>query len=468
MIASRIETFKKVSHFSRKMSVLYMTGDKAKEAYSPISPYIDLKSAFSDDKKMKQNLKFRDSKINFTETREKYNNFNKMFVEKQNLEKLREETSSQLKTLQKSNPNGKFFSSQLFSEVGLKKILLDTKINILKEKGKQLRNDLHNLKESLYSIENDFIEHFLELPNELSPQCPTNEHERVIFRSGEKLSQAGIKISHLDHPSVKFNNKMNYYLLNDVSAFEMDFSYQCFDKFVENGFSPITNADFTKRVLTEAFGSRTTKYENIIEDVPQVNYLQLTGCGSVESFLGYLAKLTVFPSVFPLKFVSIGKSYQTPSSEEEGVFSAQQSNRVQVLTCYENQSDGDLIMDDILNNAANLLKVLNVHFKIVYLSARELEQAESLCASIQMYSPNYEKYFEIGRISDFKDYVSKRMLFNFKQNKNINFGNLVGGTVVNTTRLAMILIENGKLLKGTSKKETSSKGSIETFKELFS
>ncbi|KAL5284501.1 hypothetical protein ACFFRR_006658 [Megaselia abdita] len=443
MITRKIETVRKISQFSRKMSVLYMTGDKAKDAYSPISPYIDLKSVFTDEKKMAQNLKSRNSTINFSETMEKYQKFNKMFVEKQSLEKLRDEISLELKSLQKTNSS-------------------DTKIDVLKEKGKQLRIDLHNLKETLYPIESDFIEHFLELPNELSNQCPTNEHERVVFRFGDKLDSP--KINHLDHPSVNFNNKFSYYLLDDVAAFEMDFSYQCFDKFVENGYSPVTNADFTKRVLTEAFGSDQAKYENIIEDVPQVNFLQLTGCGSMESFLGYFAKLSVFPSVFPLKLVSMGKSYETPKTENEGVFSAQQSNRVQELTCYENSRDRDLIMDDVLNNVANLLKSLGAHFKIVYLPVRELQQAESLCASIQMYSPYYEKYFEVGRISDYKDYISKRILFNFKDKKDIYFGNMIGGTVVNTSRLAMILIENGKLLDGVVKKKEDS---IKTFKNLF-
>lgn len=108
MITRKIESFKKVSQLSRKMSVLYMTGDKARDAYSPISPYIDLKAVFSDEKKMEQNLKSRNSTINFTETLEKYNKFNKMFMEKQGLENLRDEISSELKSLQKSKANGKF------------------------------------------------------------------------------------------------------------------------------------------------------------------------------------------------------------------------------------------------------------------------------------------------------------------------------------------------------------------------
>lgn len=329
-----------------------------------------------------------------------------------------------------------------------------------------MRNDLHILKESLYPIENDFIEHFLELPNQLSPQCPTNEHERIIFRCGEKLQTS--PIHHLDHHSVIFNDKFNYYLLNEAANFDKDFSYRCFDKFIENGYSAITNADFTKRVMTEAFGSHTTKYENITEDIPQVNYLQLTGCGSVESFLGYFAKLSVFPSVFPIKLVSMGKSYETSESKGQGIYSAQQSNRVQVLTCYENSSDSDLIMDEILNNIVNFYKHLDTYFKIVYLPARELQPAESLCASIQMFSPYYEKYFEIGRISDYKNFISKRMLFNHKENKQFYFGNMIGGTVVNTSRLAMILIENGKTLDLAVEKEKIDKDSIKTFKNLFS
>lgn len=85
-----------------------MTGDKAKDAYSPISPYIDLKSVFSDEQQMEQNLKFRNSRINFSETMEKYSKFNKMFGKKQSLEKHRDEISSELKSLQKSKATGKF------------------------------------------------------------------------------------------------------------------------------------------------------------------------------------------------------------------------------------------------------------------------------------------------------------------------------------------------------------------------
>lgn len=113
MITSKIKALSSISKLSRKMSVLYMTGDKAKDAYSPISPYIDLKSVFSDEKSIKDNLKFRNSNINFTEFMNKYHKFNKMFMEKQNLEKLRDDVSSQLKSLQKSSNSGIFFPTTL-------------------------------------------------------------------------------------------------------------------------------------------------------------------------------------------------------------------------------------------------------------------------------------------------------------------------------------------------------------------
>lgn len=344
--------------------------------------------------------------------------------------------------------------------------LADSQIESLKEKGKEVRNSLHILRDSLYPIESDFIEQFLELPNELDPRCPLNEHERVLFRFGEKLN-VNDKVNHLDYKSVKFTNKFNYYFLDDVAAFDFEFSYKCFDHFLNQNYSPITNADFTKRVLTEAFGSQISKYEKIQEEPIQVNFQQLTGCGSIESFLGYFAKLTTFPSMFPIKLVSMGKSYEKSKSPiDEGVYNANQSNRVQMLICHNSQNS-DLIMEEILNNIVDIYKTLNIHFKIVYLPAKDLEASEALCASIQMYSPYYEKYFEIGRISDYKNYISKRMLFNIKENKNIYFGNMIGGTIVNTSRLAMILIENGKELRLKDMVEANDQ-TMSDFKKIFS
>lgn len=102
----KLKVLRSIRQFRRGMSVLYMTGDKAKEAYSPISPYIDFKSTLSDHKTMEDNLKFRKSSINFTETLSKYIEFNKMFEKKQSLEKLRNEISLQLKSLPNSTFNG--------------------------------------------------------------------------------------------------------------------------------------------------------------------------------------------------------------------------------------------------------------------------------------------------------------------------------------------------------------------------
>ncbi|CAD6993758.1 unnamed protein product [Ceratitis capitata] len=61
--------------FRRSISALYITGDKAKNNYAPLQPYMDFEGTFKDLAPLEESIKARKMQINLDEMRVKYTKY---------------------------------------------------------------------------------------------------------------------------------------------------------------------------------------------------------------------------------------------------------------------------------------------------------------------------------------------------------------------------------------------------------
>ncbi|XP_055851793.1 serine--tRNA synthetase-like protein Slimp [Episyrphus balteatus] len=440
----------KALNLRRYISVLYLTGDKAKENYVPLVPYMDFQKRLDDLSLLKENTKRRGLNVDLESLKTKYEHYLHLQNEKANLEQAREEISKKMKKIDKDSDN--------------------QAIDELKTNGIALRNALKTIKESIYPVEEDFIQQFLHLPNELHKKCPQGNEEALIYRNSLPPQDSSPELSHLKRTDlIHYQDRDSYYLLDDAAQFELDCTHLCRDLFVRNDFVSMTNPDFTRKVLMEANLTPSDRYQGVYEEDQRhhLNSAFLTGGGSFESFLGHLAKLFVYPSVLPLRMVSSGRQYNSKEGipSEMGLYSAIQSNSVQTLVASSSLEEADRQMDEILNLAVDFYKGLGLHFKIVFVKPSALTPSESLRASIQVYSPAYSKYMEVGSVSHYLDFVSQRILFNTKDKKETKFLHLVGGPIVQSSILIAAMIENQVPL--SVPQNCKQKTQVEVFKSLF-
>lgn len=458
---------------TRKVSALYITGDKARENYVTIQPYLDFKGTFERKELLEASIKGRKMTTELNQVHNMFENYKEAVKAIDNVGKERENIAKVLKELSKIKDKN------------------EGKIKELMEQGKDLRNKLKSMKTDLYPVEDEFIQSFLHLPNLLHPQCPDGDFERVLYRSkpGQKNTNAKF---HLDHKDlIRFIDNSRYYLLKDAAEFDFYCSDALSKYFLKQGnFIQTCNPDFVRCVLLEANATHLEHYHKVMEEHLQnkLNCAYLTGGASFESFLGAVTKLCVYPSCIPLKYVSNGRLYEKSSEgsgNQSSLYTATQTNAVQTFVATLNGQQSEEQMDAILNLCVDFYKsFVNLDFRVIYVKAADLTPSESLRAQIEVYSPHEKRYICLGRISNYTDYVSKRILFTMREQKDYNFLHLVGGPVLYTTRLIAALIESeepldyAQLMKTLKLKQSndtnqtattnsSSNKAIDEFQSLF-
>ncbi|XP_075159218.1 seryl-tRNA synthetase-like insect mitochondrial protein [Haematobia irritans] len=446
----------------RRISALHITGDKARENYVTIQPYLDFKGTFANSESLESSLRKRKIPTDLQHVKNLYEKYKKAVESIDKVDDEREMIAKQLKELSKTKDADEDIAKKL------------------KERGKELRNDMKSMKSNLYPVEDEFFQAFLHLPNVLHSQCPDGDFERLLYRNKiqQKCTDAN---SHIENKRlVRFVDKSRYYLLNEAAEFDL----KCTDaltKYIreKGNFIHTSNPDFVRCVLLEANATPIENYHKVMEHQLQnkLNCAYLTGGGAFESFLGAVTKLCIYPSVVPLKYVCSGRLYEkTDDKEKSTLFTATQTNAVQTFVATLNPQQSEEQMDAILNLCVDFYKLFdNLQFRIVYVKAADLSPAESLRAQIEVYSTHEKRYVCVGRVSNYTDYVSKRILFTMREQKEYKFLHLVGGPILYTTRLLAALIENGgsldakritDLLMPPSNINTSNKA-IGEFQSLF-
>lgn len=177
----------------------------------------------------------------------------------------------------------------------------------------------------------------------------------------------------------------------------------------------------------------------------KLNNLHLCGSGTPLSFIPFITKLVTFPATFPLKFINCGKVY-TENNDNSEVYNMVQSTCNSVFVATADEKSFDEVLKEQVNHIKSIYEPLNLHFRVSIYPANELELAESFKLGVEVFSPFYQKYIEVGNFSYCSDFISKRLLFSYRVGKEYKFPHIYSGSIVNTTRLLINMIEcNGKL-----------------------
>ncbi|EDW81190.1 uncharacterized protein Dwil_GK11931 [Drosophila willistoni] len=458
-------TLRRIKITRRHISALYITGDKANENYVTLQPFLDFTDTFRDKTELERSIARRWLDVNLDAVLSKYHKYQSHQGELLRLDEERESVTKQLKVLAKS-----------CQEVE------EAVVQQLKERGKKLRNDVKILKQTIYPIEDDFIHDFLNLPNLLHSQCPSGQEETLLYRHALPENARKKGPSHLEREDlIHFVDNNRYYMMDQAAHFDVNAMQALARYFVTKGdFIQTANPDFARCVLLEANATPLEHYHLVKEEHLQnkLNTAFLTGGGSFESYLGAMTKLCVYPSVLPLRYVCCGRSYSRAESHQYGslssLYTATQTNAVQCFIATQTSNQADEQLEHVLNLAIDFYKALDVPFRIVYAPATSLTSAESLRAVVEVYAPSLQRYISVGRISNYGNYVSKRILFSTRRGKEYDFLHLIGGPVLYTSRLIAALLEHGIQLEkcrllgsANGQLKTTLQNDIQQFKELF-
>lgn len=422
-------------------SALHISGNKAYKAFAFLTPYLDFDERFANADKLQKNLTSRGMNIDVTQLKEMWNFYMKMIADKYALENHNTKLTNRVKTLLEN--------AERTAEQEQETLKLRTQLKIIRE-------DLKTMKDAIYDLDEDIIEKLLKLPNELDPRTPIDEP--MILKSIGSATEIPEKNrrSHIDIGTsldlLDYKNPMCYYLTNDAVLFELAVLAHAGRILNGNNMVKIIGTDFSRSLLVEASGLNhedpTAAF--VIEDHNEVergspNRMHLIGSASLISFLAFHTKQLINPKNLPLKYFATGRQY-TPLPRDShpcGLFTACQASVAHAFVVAKDTKSEDygMLFEELLETVCRLYDDLCDHYRVVMRSASELQSCEEMRISFEMWSPFMNQYIEVGHISTYGDFFSKRLLIAYQTSTGRNFPAIMSGTVLSVPRLLACLLE---------------------------
>ncbi|KAG4075085.1 hypothetical protein HA402_008150 [Bradysia odoriphaga] len=393
--------------------------------HAAVKPYIDFGAKLHNKQKLEQNIRQR--KLNI--------DLNELYL----LHSLDLSTKrSKLAQLEQKKKDLETAYSNVDRKVeGIESLLKSLKLDAAKTK-----TEFKTLAEDIKAYE----EKFLDLPNDIHERTPLDADE-VCFSYSSQRSIDDAE-NHLDKVNyLEYHDPFCYFLKGDAAKCELQLPHHCKKIFRSFGFAPFSNPDFVRSILAEGAGIRLNDLLEIVEKNAKnkFNRLHLAGSGSMLSFLGFVTKLSVYQSRLPLKFVSSGKifSLADTGSIDQGLYSTCQTTNVQLFGVTIDESESLLQFDETLEQMIEFYQRLDRTFRVRYVTADKLAQAEQFRADFEVYSPHRKCFVPTGHLSSYGDFISKRLLIAFRKDSRskFKFSHLISGNIINVTRFIAILLE---------------------------
>lgn len=404
----------------RYISALYVTGDKACEHFAVLTPVMNFEERLSNFDEIKENVKRRKLKMNLDELIKEYELFKSVNERKQAMERRREEIA---KTIRKSPEN----------------------LEGLKIQAIQTREDLKQLRDNSYHLEDQFVHNFLKIPNFIHEKTP-EDGKNVIYTYLEEAKNLQQKSTDKSIDElIEFYDPTCYFMKGEAAKFDVFMPMEVLNQYQRKGFINFSIPDFTRSIIAQAAGVDTSELFLLKEDdiENKLNLLHLTGNGSFLNYLSFVTKLSIYPTLLPLKLICTGKQYDARNHfDHQDLYNVVQSTCCQTFVTTTDASSFDEIMNEQIDHFKKIFEPFNQHFRIIYYPADALRLSESCKIGVEMFSPSRNNYVEVGNFSYYGDFISKRLLFNFKIGKEFHFPHIYSGTAVNVMKLLLVLIEN--------------------------
>ncbi len=319
-----------------------------------------------------------------------------------------------------------------------------------------LSQELKQENTALAQIQKELQELSLQLPNMLDKDVPlgnTEDDNRYLKEWGKKKEY---KFKPLDHLELaKINNLLDF----DKAA-----------KLSGSGFALHTGlgATIERALINFMLDFHTTKHGYRELSVPFLaNTSTMTGTGQLPKMkddmykienedlyliptaevpiTNYFAQSSTSYKNLPQKYTAYSACFRKEAGsygkETKGLQRLHQFNKVELVQIVK-PSQSALALEEILQDACEILEALNLHYRVITLCSGDTSFASAKTYDIEVWSPGQQKYLEVSSVSNFRDFQARRAEIKYKdENGKSCFAHTLNGSGVALPRLFIALIE---------------------------
>ena len=409
------------------------------------STMIDIKLIREDPKLVKENIKkkFQDKKLPLVDKVKKLDeDWRKLKFQADKLRADRNKVSKQINQAKKQKQD----------------------VKPLIKKAKEIPNKIKQIEEKSDKLQQQIKEIMYQIPNIISKQTPTGKDEsknKVIKKSGKIPKITNPKnhvelIENLDVADFDASGKVSgtgfYYLKKELALLNQALIRFAIDFMTKKGYEYIE----TPLMLNEKAIYASMDKEAIQESVYSIKDENLSLIGTAEqSILAYHSQDTIKQEELPKKYFSYSMCFRKEIGahgiNEKGLWRTHQFNKIeQFIFC--KPEDSEKLYNELLKNSEEILKQLELPYRILELCSGDLADWKYRSADIEVYRPTTKDYGEIVSLSNCTDYQARKLgIKAVDKHGNRRILHTLNDTALATSRILVAIIENNQQKDGSIK-----------------
>ena len=158
-------------------------------------------------------------------------------------------------------------------------------------------------------------------------------------------------------------------------------------------------------------------------------------------------------SDLPIKYVGFSACFRREAGsygkESKGFLRVHQFNKVEMVKFVKPEASYNEL-ENLVSDAEDILKALNIPYRILLLCTGDLSFAAAKCYDIETWSPAENKWLESSSCSNFEIFQARRANIRFRneQTKKLEFVHTLNGSGLATSRLMVSILENYQTPEG--------------------
>ncbi len=331
------------------------------------------------------------------------------------------------------------------------------------EEMKSISIDIKNYDNRLSEIEKRLIELQYDLPNIIDSSVPRGEsskENKVIRIEGKKPYfefqvkshyDIGEKLGILDFNKAGQVTGTRFVFLKGLAAqLERALINFMLDTHIEAGYLEIYPPALINKNALYGTG-QLPKFEEDLFKVEKFDWF-LSPTAEVQ-VTNYHRDEIIDSNKLPLKYVAYSPCFRSEAGsygkDTRGLKRQHQFDKVELVK-FTTPLQADEELEKLTNDAENILKKLDLHYRVVALCSADLGFSSAKTYDLEVWSPYLNDYVEISSCSNFYDFQARRANIRMKNSdtSKLQYVYTLNGSGLAVGRTLMAIIENYQTEKG--------------------
>lgn len=346
---------------------------------------------------------------------------------------------------------------------------ISQEINQAKKKSKDIKGLIQEAKQIPDKIReiNRRAEKLIEERDSLRYQIGNILHktvpqkDKVIRTSGKKTTFKFKPKSHVDllkdldladtEKASQVSGTRFYYLKNELVILNFALQKFAFDLLMKKKYKPI----FTPFMLTEKAMRGASELADFRDQLYKIEGEDLYLVATAEqSIIAYHYNEMIPESKLPLKYVGFSTNFRKEAGshgkDTKGIFRIHQFDKVEQII-FSTPENSWKFHEEMTKNSEEIFKKLKIPYRIVNISAKEMNDNGSKKYDLEAWFPFQKQYREVGSGTNCTDYQARKSKIRLARKNKIEFPHILNCTAIATERVLACILENYQQKDGSVK-----------------